>query len=97
MTASGSFVINTTGGVGVSANGEIGRYILERNASSVTASQIGTMLELYSALGQRKTNPFLSSGAATPFIAGLMGGANGYGLLNGITANSFSSVMDSSF
>ncbi len=84
----GSIVDQSDAVVVFAANGdgvESGRYVV---ASNTTSAGLGTVsgASVESLLGMAVTNPFIDASVATPLIAGLEGGAEGFGLLRGISS-----------
>jgi hypothetical protein len=74
-------------GVGGAALGD-GRFLYGSNTStSYSGSLVGTGAP-ESSLGSRAANALLRGGQVTPFIPGLADGAEVYGMLQGIDANS---------
>ena len=83
--------MDTSGGSGGNAGGD-GRFILGQNTTDAFGGGLSgtTQVNLTdgagSNLGSRSANHHLSSGADTPNIPGLTGGAEAFGLLSGLTA-----------
>ncbi len=70
--------VNASGGGG-GASGGIGRFLLGANTGALLEdANINAVLETFS--GPQGFNPFLADGALTPFIPGLEGGAEIFGL-----------------
>ena len=80
--------VDVSGGTGSggAGNGSGGRFILETNVAGGEPGTVsGASTETYS--GPMGINPFIKDGATlTPYIAGLIGGAELFGLLDGIDA-----------
>jgi hypothetical protein len=85
---------NAVGGSGGDAGAD-GRLIVGSNAGAGGPSGIGT--QLTSASGTRGDNPFVKGVDSTPFIADLAGGAEMFGVLDGVSAldADFSTVFGS--
>jgi hypothetical protein len=77
-------LVRTTGGFGVS-NGGNGRTILGSNVAGSGPATTGSNVSSFT--GTRGDNPFVKGVDDTAFIADLVGGAELFGLLNGIDAN----------
>ena len=77
-------LVRTTGGFGVS-NGGNGRTILGINVAGSGPATTGSNVSSFT--GTRGDNPFVKGVDDTAFIADLVGGAELFGLLNGIDAN----------
>jgi hypothetical protein len=89
-------VVNTAGGIGgmqgagllEGDDGKDGRVVVGSNAAFGFSSShvINARTEVYD--GLREANPFIKGSPQTPLIPDLAGGAEGFGLLNGLTARS---------
>jgi hypothetical protein len=81
------------GGAGGGGAGGDGRFVLGTNVSDGSPLVTGATSSFFQ--GPRATNPFIKGGVETPYIPDLVGGADIYGLLSGVTASSpdFSSVL----
>lgn len=79
--------VYTTGGGGASTGGN-GRFIVGSNSAVDLSSSLisGRAVEQYA--GAMDNNPFIKASLDTPFIPDLAGGAEVYGRLNGLTAQS---------
>ena len=82
----GGASVAASGGPG-GQTGADGRFILSSNvAGGSPGSVVGASSSTFA--GPRAANPFITTGAQTAFIADLVGGAELFGLLAGIDANS---------
>lgn len=74
--------IDATGGLdGAGANRAMnGQFLYGSNTATVAPTQVGIGNTIANSIGTRGTNPYLSEAPLTPFIAGMLGGADTYGL-----------------
>ena len=85
-TLNGS-IVEGAATTGVGSGFSAGRVAIASNTANGPALTTSTAVENFG--GQQRTaNPFINGNPLTPFIADLLGGAEGYGLLDGINANS---------
>jgi hypothetical protein len=79
--------VDTRGGTGAAYGGG-GRLVVASNAAVDLSSSLITDARIETYAGRADTNPFIKEGLATPFIPGLLGGAEVYGLLSGLSSES---------
>jgi len=77
--------VRAHGGCGAH-DGDIGRFVFCANTAASAHGSVVGRIEYYS--GSRGPNPFFSDDTPTPYIPGIPGGAELYGLLGGLTAES---------
>jgi hypothetical protein len=80
-------MVDVAGGTGSQTGGD-GRLVVASNSAIDLRSSLvsGARVETYA--GRRDINPFIQGNPATPFIPDLQGGAEAYGLLDGLTSTS---------
>ena len=82
--------INTSGGSSAGSAGGNGRYVVSENSPTNPnyGARVGASEHFYSGQAASDVNPFVDVfGTTTYNIAGLEGGADGYGIMNGVSSS----------
>jgi hypothetical protein len=90
--ASTTCTVDVRGGWGYAQSGGGGRVLF---GTSVAQTFGGTTngTDVTTVTGPRVPNPFVDCGTSTPYIPGLAGGPDGFGILQGVTAADFPAVV----
>jgi len=84
------FASGGSGGV----DGENGRFIYGNNTGILPFQANVSLSDEVSTVGPRNVNPFIEGAPLTPYLPDLIGGAEAYGLLAGLTTADFSQLAD---